>query len=131
MGTVLNIDTLAPDRETVNIKSKEHPEGKLYELAHAEDLGLSDQQFLYSRGLRLDALVKRRTELGDEEKAELDMILEGMVGLVLPDLPPEIRERIGAMPKVQIVEVFIAASPGLEKKVAEAEKAMTKATPEN
>lgn len=130
MGSpVLDISTLAPERATIRIKSQEYPEGRLYELANAEDLSLSDQQFLYSNGLRLDALVKRRSELDQDEKDELNLIVDRMVALVVPELPESIRDRIGGMDKVKVVEVFITASPGLAKQVAEAQAQMSATTP--
>ena len=113
---VLDISTIAPIRPTVRLRWSEQPDGKLYELAVFDDISIAHQQFLYSRGDRLQQLMEM-SPLGDDERDELELIVDGMVGIVLPDLPEKARGELGGMQKVRIVEAFTMASPELKSRV--------------
>lgn len=131
MGEVLSLDTLAPDRPLIRVKTKDHKEGRLYELAVFSDLTITDQQFLFAKGDRMKDLAQRRHELEPEEKDELELIVTKMVRMVLPDIEPELLEpltdeqkalpekerpsRLGGMQKLQVIEAFTLASPELVK----------------
>lgn len=110
---LLELSTLAPERPTVLI------DGKLYELATANDLGLGDQQFMFSRGRRLAELMEL-PKLASAQAKELTMIVDKMLHLAVRDLPDAIAEKLSAMQKIQLVTAFTKASPELREAAAEA-----------
>lgn len=119
---LLELSTIEPVRPRVKIKSKVHPEGKLYELAQFADISLIQQQELSQRGGRLAELVARQTELTSEEKLELEDQASRLLLIAVPELEAEVREELGGGQKVTLLETFIAASPELAKAAAEAKQ---------
>lgn len=112
--TLLELDAIAPSRPTVAIRSAKFPDGKLYELATADDLSIEDQTELGSRGERLQKLIAKVApgEVPPLETArELTLLLDHMVPLILRGLEPEVFASLRDMQKIRIVEVFTAASP--------------------
>lgn len=107
-GPILDLSTLAPERQTVRIKSSKHPEGKLYELATPNDLSLEDQQFLYARAGVLDSLMGKR-KLSRNQRDELRMVLDKGAAIVLLDAPTEILDELSDLHKQSVILVFLTA----------------------
>lgn len=134
---VLDLDTIAPVRPTIRIKTKDYPQGKLYELAVLDDLSLTDQQYLYSHGQEMERLVGLQDPT-EEEDQQLHVIVDRLVQICVPSLEEELLQRptqeeldlpkveqpsrLKGMQKVKIVEAFITASPEIAERV-EAERA--------
>ena len=109
---LLDLDALAPTRPTVNIKSAAHPEGKLYEIRVAEDLGIEMQTDLANRGERLEQLV---ASMGDrlptvEEGRDLALLMDKMVPAILPDIEEEVMAALNDQKKLAIIRVFTEVS---------------------
>lgn len=119
---LLELSTLAPERPTVLIKTTEDPEGKLYELSMIHDLGMEQQQFIYSRGRRLGELMEK-AKLTKGEVRELDMIVDKLAALVVRDLPREIRGALSAVQKNQLINAFMQASPEMRAAVEAMQRA--------
>lgn len=125
---VLDITTIAPTRPTIRIKTKENPDGRLYELAVFDDLSIHDQQFLYSRGAKLEKLIEAKQELDQDQKGELELIVDGMLKLIVLDLPDEVLAQLGGGNKIKIIEAFTTASPEIAERVKAIQEAKAKST---
>lgn len=126
---ILDLDLVLPDRPTVLIRSQQHPDGKLYELATGDDLSLEDQAHLGKRGEALEKLIaKNRSEIPTPEiAAKLALLLHDMVPRIVLGIEPEVIDQMGPGAKLRLVEAFTQASPGLT--VGATETPTTAATP--
>lgn len=116
---ILDISTLAPERELVRIRTEEDPEGELYELATADDLSLRDQQWLHTRGQRIMDLLEKKGRLTKNESDELELAIDRLLGIAVPSLPDEVKARLSVLQKTKLMEAFTQASPELAKVAAE------------
>lgn len=100
---LLDLSTILK-RPTVKIVSKEHPEGKLYELASHDDFGIIEQHRLKADVDSYDKLWEKE-DLTDTERERLKELLDRMFEKVL-DAPKTIKAQIGDHQRAQIVRAF-------------------------
>lgn len=104
---LLDLDTLAPTRQLVRIKTPEQPDGTDYELRTFADFGIADQQFLHSAGQQYQELWEQ-PKLSKSEQARLAFLLNKMAGMVL-DAPSEVLGQLTDWQKGQVVMAFTVA----------------------
>lgn len=131
---VLEIDALAPERETVSIRSRAYPDGKLYEMATPDDLSLHQQAWFFRRGQTIAALLEGEAELSREEQEQLNEVLDRATAMILPDLPRKIISELSAFARQKLALAFMAAfaeqvTPMMEQMQGRMAKAIS--TPEN
>jgi len=107
MEPVLDLSTLAPVRSRINIRTKEHPDGKLYELRSMDDFGIEEQQQLTRHGAEFDQLWNT-DKLNSAQRKRLKMLLDGMFERVL-DAPPEVMAALTDGQRSQVVLSFTLA----------------------
>jgi hypothetical protein len=104
---VLDLTTIAPVRPTVNIRTPDHPNGKVYELRVIDDFGIEDQQQLTREGAEFDKLWNT-DRLNGAQRKRLKMLLDHMFDRVL-DAPADIRARLSDGQRSQVVLAFTLA----------------------
>lgn len=104
------LSLLEPVRPTVRIKSKRHPEGKLYELRELNDFGLLEQHALKRDGAEFDRLW-RRDKLTKTEGQRIEMLLERLFdqALIVPDEDADIKTRLRDGQKANVIMLFTSA----------------------
>lgn len=126
---VLELSALAPEREIVHIKylgpnavEGAEPEIVAAEMAVPDDLSVEDQQWLYSHAQKLQDLMEGADadRLPDGSIAELEMLIDRALEMVLPHAPKEVLKALRRTEKQQVVLVFtLAYTKQLEKTVSE------------
>lgn len=126
---VLELDALAPEREIVHIKylppdadEDAKPEIVATELATPDDLSVEDQQWLYSHATKLQQLMEGADDgtLPDGSLAELEMLIDKALEMVLPWCRVEVRSALRRTEKQQVVLVFtLIYTEQLERSVNE------------
>ena len=111
---VLDIKTLAPERERVRI------DGELYDLAIMADFGIEEQQQMTRDGREFDTLWKASDELTPTDKQRLKQLLDRMFERVLL-APQTIKNKLNDDHRQQVVLAFTIAP--LAKAAREEEEA--------
>ncbi len=130
---VLDLDTLAPARPTVRIRTKKDRKGKLYELADIEDLSLAKQVSITSLGKEVDIMqpkaeaMEESDEYDEEVVEDFESAIDRFLLLVMIDLPSEVLAQLNVMQKLDIMKAFTQASP--KKKAGGARKKKKSKTP--
>lgn len=123
---LLVLDTLAPERQTVLIRTKADRQGKHYEIATLADLSLHDLADLGRLQNVIEDLEPRvRAVLDGGEDSDSDLALfeqttDQFLRLVIRGLPQRILDSLRISQKEQLVDAFIQASPDLAQAVREA-----------
>lgn len=99
---ILDLSTLAPERQTVQIKTKKNPTGKLYEMRVPDELSLTDQQWFVSRAESL-----YRFGIDAEETPEAQLVLDQALEKIMVDLPAEVAEQLPRPQRWRMVAVFL------------------------
>jgi hypothetical protein len=106
---VLELSLLEPVRATVNIKTPENRDGKLYELAEMNDFGLLDQYAIKRDGALFVALWNK-PDLNSTEKKKIAALLEDLFDRALRvDPEDDIRSRLTDGQKTAVVLAFQTA----------------------
>ena len=117
---VLDITTLAPERDQVRI------DGKLYPLAIMGDFGIEEQQQMTRDGREFDTLWKAADELTETDKQRLKQLLDRMFERVL-QAPQYIKDKLNDDHRQQVVLAFtiapLAAQARKEQEKEEEEEA--------
>jgi hypothetical protein len=113
---VLDLDTLAPERPTVKIRTKENRRGKHYEIADLEDLSLQDRAELgrLQRTVHdLEPHVERafNTDADDEVIGQFEDVIDRFLALAIRDLPQDVIAALKLGQKEALLQAFIEASP--------------------
>lgn len=108
--SVLDINTTPVERPKIRIRTPEDPDGKLYELAHLEELALLDQRVALIQAEQLKAANWETVSEGEIE--QLDRALERLVSIALPDAPVEVRKQLNTSLQLQVLESFTAGKEG-------------------
>jgi hypothetical protein len=122
---ILDLSTLAPERETIKIQSKLHPKGKLYELASPDDLSVEDNAWIVNHAATLHGFSNVPDEhKTEDERLETDHLLAKALKLALPDLEDEVLSDLPRPARWRVVVVFLM--PFIERlaPVAQRVKAM-------
>lgn len=81
---ILALSTIV-ERATVNISSKAHKTGKLYELLNVQDLGILEHATVLANAAVIDRLKQKKRRIPKDER-ELRRALTESVKLVLPSI---------------------------------------------
>jgi hypothetical protein len=105
MGTkVLTLDTMEPDRDFIAVN------GKPYYLRGDEELSLR-QIGRIRRSTRVMAeKIGQLDTATDEEIAEIEKLVDEMLGLIVIELPAELLGKLNVTQKYQIVSAFTTAA---------------------
>jgi hypothetical protein len=114
---VLTLDTMEPDRDFIEI------DGKPYSLRGDGELSLTElarirraSKKVVEKGLSIDS--------SEEEMAEVEGFSNQMLDIILVGLPPEVRDKLTATQKLQIMQAFTTAA-SLRRAGAKAEESRT------
>lgn len=107
---ILDLSALAPERQLVRIRTKEDPDGTLYELLHPDELGVAETHSFATLGRRVQSLWVKKT-LTAKDRDELDRALTKIVRFVLPGCPPEIIDRLSDIQKSRVSIQFTKQMP--------------------
>jgi hypothetical protein len=117
MGTApsLQLTTLVPDRETISIASKLHPDGRLYELRKRDELGVADLQEIGSLGERAEAMLLEADNNVINLSAENARLLEDWVKrmhelIFHTAVEPEVFDALTFEQRLAVVQVFTEVS---------------------
>lgn len=113
---VLDIDTLAPERPTVRIRTRRNRRGKLYEIASLDDLSLADRAELgrlQRKVQELEPYVNRafNTEGDDEVIDQFEDVIDRFLALAILGLPGNVIAALRLGQKEDLLQAFIEASP--------------------
>lgn len=104
---LLDLSTLV-DRDTINIKSKLHPEGRLYSLKAQKELSIYDTATLESRSEELgDIDLKKKPSPGQARKHTA--ALRAMVSLIMLDIEPAVVDSLSDVQMLAIWGVYQGA----------------------
>ena len=126
---LLVLDTLAPERQTVLIRTKTDRRGKHYEIVTPADLSLHDQAEIGRLKTVMDDLAPRIVaafdggEATDSDLALFEQTTDRFLRLVFRGLPQQVLNLLRISQKEQLVEAFIQASPDLAQAVMTAREA--------
>lgn len=110
MGTeILNLSTTV-ERATVNIESKKHPKGKLYEFANLADLGPYEHAVLAQRMVEVNELRKLKKMTAAQQR-QIDALLDEMVSMICLKLEPVV---LAALTDAQKQWILLTWSARLE-----------------
>lgn len=124
MGELLDLSTVHPDRPTIRIRTAENPDGALYELALASDLGIAETHGLANRIDKLSSMWDKRSDLTDKQAADLDDGLTWIAGIVIRGCPSDVVAQLSAHQRLQVARAFTDASePTRNSNGAEADEA--------
>lgn len=115
--SILTIEALAPERETIDYA------GKTYELKHFEELDARELAQIAKLGLRYEA-INTREDMTDEDVEEMNVITSAMTGLYTT-MPEDIIAQLTYGAKVRIVTVFTQVSGLDEEAPTETESPQT------
>lgn len=106
MSEVLSLSTIV-ERKTINIESKRHPAGKLYELANLADIGPYEYAIIHQRAAEAEQLrrVKKPTVA---QKRRTKKLLDDTVKLVLHGIEPAVLAALSDQQKDMIVVTWSA-----------------------
>ncbi len=116
---MLTLSTIV-DRETINIESKKHPNGKIYELNSVWDLGPLEQAVLIDKQ-RSAAALNQRKRLTGAQKLQLRKLLCDIVMMIVRGLEPAVLAELdeARLSTLQLAWVHAnqpkAAAPGNRK----------------
>lgn len=105
MSEVLTLSTIV-ERDTINIVSKRHPRGKLYELANLADLGPYEYAIVTARNEELQPLLARK-KLTPAQERMLTKALDDVVKLLLLNVEPSVLAALTIQQKEMIVFTWI------------------------
>lgn len=105
---IFELDTLAPDRPTIRIKTRTDRIGKLYEMATVEDLSLKSQQTLVTYGEKMQKL--GTGEMTGKKFAELVPLFHRVMRIALPDCPDDVLNELSPDHCKAVIDVFTQAS---------------------
>lgn len=133
---LLVLDTLAPERQTVLIRTKQDRRGKHYEIATLEDFSLQERaeiarfkQTLDELASNVDAALAGESENADEVLALFEQTLDRFLTLVIREVPQRVLDHLRITQKEQLLDAFTQASPDLARAIQAAREAMTEQTP--
>lgn len=89
---ILNLSTIVK-RKTINIESKKHPTGKLYEVVNQADLGPYEYAIVLQRNEQVGPLLDKMrggTRLSPAEQRKLKKALADTVSMIVVDLEPQV-----------------------------------------
>lgn len=114
---VLTLDTMEPDRDFIEI------DGKSYSLRGDGELSLTElarirraSKKVVEKGLDIDST--------EEEMGEVEGFSNQMLAIILIDLPSEVRDKLTATQKLQVVQAFTTVA-SLKRAGAKAEESRT------
>jgi hypothetical protein len=103
---ILNLSTVV-ERPTINVTSKKHKQGKLYELVNLADLGPFEHAAILQRQQELAPLRKLK-KLTEPQKRQVKKMLDDMVVLLCPTLEPMVLKELTDEQKEMIIVVWSA-----------------------
>lgn len=109
MTELLDLSTIV-ERNTVRIRSKKHPAGKLYELLNRDDLGVFEHAQIvkmHTRASQLLDLANSRN-LKPVEQRELSKALRDVVKLLMPGIEPVVLRELSDTQLAKTVAVWAA-----------------------
>lgn len=111
---ILHLSTIV-DRNTITIDSKQHPNGKTYELTGLADLGPYEYAIIFQRNEELERIgaLKKPTEA---QERQVRKMLDDSVALVVRGIEPAVVKSLTAEQKQM---VLLAWSSQLERGAAE------------
>jgi hypothetical protein len=119
---ILDLSTLAPERETISIQSKLHPKKKVYELNTPDDLTVEENAWLMNHAETLHGLnQKPDAEKTEQEHLETGHLLSKAVKLAVRDLEDEVLAELPRPAQWRLVVVFLM--PFVERLAPVAERA--------
>ena len=123
---VLVLDTLAPDRATVLIKTPEDRRGHHYEIATLDDLSIQDSAEISRLNATLTELAPKVDAAlageGDQnadssDLALFDQTIDRFLKVVIRDISQDVLDRLRLMQKEQLLDAFTEASPELARTI--------------
>lgn len=108
---VLELSALAPKRQKVLIRTAKSPEGELFEMTTADELGILQFERLGSLFNELGELMEKDEPSSAEEKRAA-LLLDQLAGRILVDAPAAEIKKIGAMGKMRLISAFFAPVNG-------------------
>lgn len=106
MTELLDLATVV-ERDTVRIRTKKNPEGKLYDLLNLEELGPFEHQVLLSRHAKWSALAERTDrKLTAVQQREIHKALGDILKLLLPEIEPAVLAETETPQRIRIVEAW-------------------------
>lgn len=112
MTEILSLSTVVK-RDTISIKSKKHPNGKIYEIAAAADFGPLEYALLHQRQQEV-AKYERLKRLTKKQQARVEQILDEMIGMVVLELEPAVRRELTVKQKQTLIFAWIMNSRAAE-----------------
>lgn len=112
-GTEVALDlTTLVERKNIRIVSAQHPDGKLYELKTADELGIIEHQRFQQHANDARKLQDVPPEKMTAKQAQtLKKSLDSAVELVLPDLEPAVMKHLSDEKLGRIVDLFVDQFP--------------------
>lgn len=114
---ILNLSTIV-DRKKINIESRRHPKGKLYELASTADLGPYEHANLIRANAQVSPLLAKTSKLTAAEERSVKSLLDSMSKLIVFDIEPTVLSALTIQQKSMIVLVWastVGAAEGNRK----------------
>lgn len=103
---IMNLSTIVT-RKTINIASKKHKTGKVYELANLADLGPYEHAIIYQRNEELEKLAKAAKPTQAQER-QVKKMLDDTVSLIVRDLESAVLKELTSEQKQMVVFAWSA-----------------------
>lgn len=104
---ILSLSTIV-EKATVNIASKLHPRGKLYELVDLDDLGPIEHQKIVVKHAEAAQLLESPKELTEAESRKLGKLLGDVVKILLPSIETKVLNELSNAKRSTILRVWAA-----------------------
>jgi hypothetical protein len=105
---ILDLKTVV-DRDTIRIRTKKNPAGKLYEMLNFDELGPYELAMIGSAQERAQELTKTPGKrLTKKQNEEVNRLLSGVVRLLIPEIEPRVLAEMEERQKGQIFQVWAA-----------------------
>jgi hypothetical protein len=101
---IIGLDTIEPDRDFIAIDEKP------YSLRSEEELSLRQLARVRRSALVIVEKTRKLDTATDEEMAETEGLIDGVIGLIVIDLPAELLGKLNLTQKYKIVTAFMTAA---------------------
>ena len=107
MSELLDLATVV-DRDTVRIRTKKNPDGKVYELLNMEELGAFEFAILASRHEKTRGLDRTDRKMTPAEKRTVAKAVKDILTQIVIDLEPTVLAEINPVQGAKIVGAWAA-----------------------
>jgi hypothetical protein len=111
MTELVDVATVV-ERDTVRIRTKKNPDGRLYTILNLSDLGPYEHWLISNRNERAEKLSVTTRPLTPQEKREVRKALGDILSIIVPSIEPATLNEMENITRAQIVLAWVSKVNG-------------------